>query len=55
MPAAPADRPMHIRAASSANPRGQTDRELLHQLRSPNLPEARFCANCGSKLPEKVA
>ena len=22
---------------------------------APNLPEARFCANCGSKLPEKMA
>jgi sec-independent protein translocase protein TatA len=25
------------------------------QCGSPNLPEARFCASCGTKLPEKVA
>ena len=25
------------------------------QCGTPNLPEARFCANCGAKMPEKVA
>jgi TatA/E family protein of Tat protein translocase len=37
--------------AQTAQPTGN----FCIQCGTPNLPEARFCAKCGAKLPEKVA
>jgi TatA/E family protein of Tat protein translocase len=38
----------------TAQPVGTTGNFCIN-CGKPNLPEARFCANCGTKLPEKVA
>jgi sec-independent protein translocase protein TatA len=56
----PSDAPMTFNAppqaessptsAYAAKPTGN----FCIQCGAPNLPEARFCASCGTKLPEKV-
>ncbi len=38
----------------TAQPAGLTGNFCIN-CGKPNLPEARFCASCGAKLPEKVA
>jgi TatA/E family protein of Tat protein translocase len=39
--------------AQTARPAGAAGNFCIN-CGNPNLPEARFCANCGAKLPEKV-
>ncbi len=49
-PAAP-DQSVFPNQAPAAKPTGN----FCIQCGTPNLPEARFCANCGAKMPEKMA
>ncbi len=50
-PAAPTQASSSPVSANAEKPTGN----FCIQCGAPNLPEARFCASCGTKLPEKVA
>lgn len=50
-PETPAQASASPAPTSAAPPTGN----FCIQCGAPNLPEARFCASCGAKLPEKVA
>jgi sec-independent protein translocase protein TatA len=50
-PVVPPDQTVFPNPAPASQPGGN----FCITCGKPNLPEARFCANCGAKLPEKVA
>jgi sec-independent protein translocase protein TatA len=46
--------PFQSAAPYPTSPAAQPGGNFCIQCGTPNLPEARFCANCGAKMPEKV-